>query len=134
MNILFKLKPKYNAVHAILYQIYLFDIKSIVFFIEETEIKNKNFIAAALLYKFYYIAKLSPNIDVEKICNVYTQYMINEDSDISIYKNIFNEFFEYTPIVNESDLLNDFKPYIKVSKNEKCSYGIETVLYTCEDK
>ena len=60
--------------------------------------------------------------------------MINEDSNIPIYKNIFNEFFEYTPIVNESDLLNDFKPYIKVSKNEKCSYGIETVLYICEDK
>lgn len=134
MNILFKLKPKYNAVHTMIYHIYMFDIKSILFFIEEREIENKNFIAAALLYKFYYIAELSPNIDIEKICNVYTQYMINEDSDISIYKNIFNEFFEYTTIANESDLLNDFKPYIKVSKNGKCSYGIETVLYTCEDK
>ena len=48
----------------------------------------------------------------------------------SIYKNIFNEFFEYTIIDNESDLENDFKPYIKVSKNNNCSYGIHTVLYT----
>ena len=130
MNILFKLKPEYNAIHTMIYQIYLFDIKSILFFIEECEIENKNFIAAALLYKFYYIAKLSPNIDAEKICNVYTQYMINEDSNIPIYKNMFNEFFEYTTIANESDLLNDFKPYIKVSKNNNCSYGIHTVLYT----
>jgi hypothetical protein len=136
MNILFKLKPEYNAVHTMLDHIYLFDIKSILFFIEETEIENKNFIAAAILYKFYFIAELSPNINVEKICNVYSRYMFNEDSNMHmpIYENIFDEFFEYTPIVNESDLLNDFKPYIKVSKNEKCSYGIETVLYTCEDK
>ena len=134
MNILFKLKPEYNAVHAMLYQIYLFDIKSILFFIEETEIENKNFIAAALLYKFYYIAKLSPNIDATKICNAHIHYMFNEDSDMPIYENIFNEFFEYTVIANESDLLNDFKPYIKVSKNENCPHGIHTVLYTCEDK
>ena len=130
MNILFKLKPKYNAVHAMLYQIYLFDIKSILFFIEETEIENKNFIAAALLYKFYYIAELSPNINVEKVCNVYSRYMFNEKLDMPIYENIFNEFFEYTIIDNESDLENDFKPYIKVSKNNNCSYGIHTVLYT----
>ena len=132
MNILFKLKPEYNAVHLMLK--YPFDIKSILFFIEETEIENKNFIAAALLYKFYYIAELSPNINVEKVCNVYSRYMFNEDSNMPIYENVFDEFFEYTPIVNEADLLNDFKPYIKVSKNGCCSYGIETVLYTCEDK
>ena len=132
MNILFKLKPEYNAVHLMLK--YPFDIKSILFFIEETEIENKNFIAAALLYKFYYIAELSPNINVEKVCNVYSRYMFNEDSNMPIYENVFDEFFEYTHIVNESDLLNDFKPYIKVSKNGCCSYGIETVLYTCEDK
>ena len=132
MNILFKLKPEYNAVHLMLK--YPFDIKSILFFIEETEIENKNFIAAALLYKFYYIAELSPNINIEKVCNVYSRYMFNEDSNMPIYENVFDEFFEYTPIVNEADLLNDFKPYIKVLKNEKCSYGIETVLYTCEDK
>ena len=134
MNIVFKLKPKYNAKHALLYQIYLFDIKSILFFIEESEIKNKNFIAAALLYKFYYIAELAPHADAMKIYNTYRYYMFNEDSNNPIYENIFDELFEYTTIANESDLLNDFKPYIKVSKNEKCSYGIETVLYTCEDK
>ena len=43
MNILFKLKPEYNAVHAMLYHTDIFDIKSILFFIEETEIENKNF-------------------------------------------------------------------------------------------
>ena len=134
MNILFKLKPEFTAIHILLFQIYLFDIKSILFFIEESEIKNKNLIAIALLYKFYAIQSLSSNIDVAKIHYTYTHYMFNEDSDMPIYENIFDEFFEYAPIVNESDLLNDFKPYIKVSKNEKCPYGIETVLYTCEDK
>ena len=133
MNILFKLKLEYNAIHALLYHIYMFDIKSILFFIEESEVEYKNFIAAALLYKFYYIAKLSPNIDATKICNAHIHYMFNEDSDMPIYENIFDEFFEYTPIVNESDLLNDFKPYIKVSKNEKCPYGIHTVLYTHQE-
>ncbi len=134
MNIVFKLKPEFTAIHALLYQIYLFDIKSILFFIEESEFEYKNFIAAALLYKFYYIAKLSPNIDATKICNAHIHYMSNEDSDMQIYENVFDELFEYTAIANESDLLNDFKPYIKVSKNEKCPYGIHTVLYTCEDK
>lgn len=134
MNILFKLKSEYNAKHAMLYQIYLFDIKSILFFIEESEIKNKNFIAASLLYKFYYIAELASHVDAMKIYNAYRYYMFNEDSNTPIYENIFDELFEYTTIVNESDLLNDFKPYIKVLKNEKCSYGIETVLYTYEDK
>ena len=130
MNILFKLKPEYNAKHALLYQTSIFDIKSILFFIEETEIENKNFIAAALLYKFYYIAELSSDIDAAKIHYTYKYYMLNEVSlNDRIYKNIFSEFFEYR-FANESDLLNDFKPYIKVSKNEKCPYGIHTVLYT----
>ena len=132
MNILFKLKKEYTATHVFLYDDRYFDIE--MFFIEETEIVYKNLIAIAVLMKFYYIAKLSPNIDATKICNAHIHYIFNEDSDMPIYENVFDEFFEYAPIVNESDLLNDFKPYIKVSKNEKCSYGIETVLYTCEDK
>ena len=133
MNILFKLKPEYNAVHAMLYQTDIFDIKSILFFIEESEIEYKNFIAAALLYKFYYIAKLlSPKIDSVKILDTYNFFAMGKLSN-NIYENIFNEFFEYTVIANESDLLNDFKPYIKVSKNEKCPYGIHTVLYTHQE-
>ena len=122
MNILFKLKPEYNAVHAMLYHTDIFDIKSILFFIEETEIENKNFIAAAVLLKFYSIPSLlSPKIDSVKILDTYNFFAMGKLSN-NIYENIFNEFFEYTVIANESDLLNDFKPYIKVSKNEKCRY------------
>ena len=131
MNILFKLRKEFTAFHKD-YDRY-FDIENILFFIEESEIVYKNLIAIAVLMKFYYIAKLSPNIDATKICNAHIHYMFNEDSDMPIYENVFDEFFEYAPIVNESDLLNDFKPYIKVSKNEKCSYGIETVLYTHQE-
>ena len=130
MNILFKLKPEYNAVHAMLYQIYLFDIKSILFFIEESEIEYRDLIAIALLVKFYSIPSLLPNIDTVKI--LYNFFVIDKLSNNNniIYENVFNEFFEYTVIDNESDLLNDFKPYIKVSKNDSCYHGIHTVLYT----
>ncbi len=131
MNIVFKLRKEFTAFHKD-HDRY-FDIENILFFIEETEIVYKNLIALAVLMKFYYIAKLSPNINVEKICNAHIHYMFNEDSDMPIYENVFDKFFEYAPIVNESDLLNDFKPYIKVSKNNSCYHGIHTVLYTHQE-
>ena len=132
MNILFKLRKEFTAFHKD-YDRY-FDIENILFFIEETEIVYKNLIAIAVLMKFYAIQSLSSDIDTAKIHYTYKYYVLNEVSlNDPIHKNIFNEFFEYRYIANESDLLNDFKPYIKVSKNNSCYHGIHTVLYTHQE-
>ena len=131
MNILFKLKKEYNAIHGFIYDDRYFDIENILFFIEESEIEYRDLIAIAVLMKFYAIQSLSLNIDATKICNTYNYYIYNKFSlNGAIYKNVLNEFFEYRYIANESDLLNDFKPYIKISKNNSCYHGIHTVLYT----
>ena len=134
MNILFKLKKEFTAIHGFIYDDRYFDIENILFFIEETEIVYKNLIAIAVLMKFYAIHSLSLNIDTAKINYTYNYYIHNEFSlNDAIYKNVFNEFFEYRCIANESDLLNDFKPYIKISKNDSCYHGIHTVLYTHQE-
>ena len=131
MNILFKLKKEYTSIHGFIYDDAYFNIENILFFIEESEFVYKHSIAVAVLVKFYDIQSLSINIDTAKILNTYNFFVFDKLSNNDpIYENIFNEFFEYTIIDNESDLENDFKPYIKVSKNNNCSYGIHTVLYT----
>lgn len=132
MNILFKLNPEFTAIHGFIYDDRYFDIENILFFIEESEIEYKNHIAAAVLLKFYSISSLSPKVDIIKILDTYNFFAIGKLSN-NIYENIFNEFFEYAVIADESDLLNDFKPYIKVSKNNSCSYCIETILYTHQE-
>lgn len=131
MNILFKLKKEFTAMHGFIYDDRYFDIENILFFIEESEFVYKHSIAVAVLVKFYAIQSLSINIDTAKILNTYNFFVFDKFSNNDpIYENVFNEFFEYRYISNESDLLNDFKPYIKVSKNNSCYHGIHTVLYT----
>ena len=132
MNILFKLKPEFTAIHGFAYADGVIDIGNILFFIEESEVEYKNHIAAAVLLKFYSISSLLPNIDTVKILDTYNFFAMGKLSN-NIYENIFNEFFEYAVIADESDLLNDFKPYIKVSKNNSCYHGIHTVLYTHQE-
>ena len=133
MNILFKLKKEFTAIHGFIYDDRYFDIENILFFIEESEIEYRDLIAIAVLMKFYAIQSLSSDIDTAKINYTYNYYIYNEFSlNDPIYKNVLNEFFEYAVIDNESDLENDFKPYIKVSKNNSCYHGIHTVLYTQE--
>ena len=134
MNILFKLKKKYTAIHGFIYDDRYFDIENILFFIEESEIVYKHYIAVAVLVKFYAIQSLSINIDTAKILNTYNFFVFDKLSNNDpIYENVFNEFFDYIIIDNESDLENDFKPYIKVSKNNSCYHGIHTVLYTHQE-
>ncbi len=131
MNILFKLKKEFTATHGFIYDDRYFDIENILFFIEESEIEYRDLIAIAVLMKFYAIHSLSLNIDTAKINYTYNYYICNDFSlNGAIYKNVFYKFFEYRYIANESDLENDFKPYIKVSKNNSCCHGIHTVLYT----
>ena len=134
MNILFKLKKEFTAIHGFIYDDRYFDIENILFFIEESEIEYRDLIAIAVLMKFYAIRSLSSDIDTAKINYTYNYYIYNEFSlNNQIYKNVLNEFFEYRYIANESDLENDFKPYIKVSKNNSCYHGIHTVLYTHQE-
>ena len=107
---------------------------NILFFIEESEIEYRDLIAIAVLMKFYAIQSLSSDIDAAKINYTYKYYVLNEVSlNDPIYKNVFSKFFEYRYIANESDLENDFKPYIKVSENNSCYHGIHTVLYTHQE-
>lgn len=134
MNILFKLKKEFTAIHGFIYDDRYFDIENILFFIEESEIEYRDLIAIAVLMKFYAIQSLSSDIDATKIHYTYKYYVLNEVSlNDPIYKNVFSKFFEYRYIANESDLENDFKPYIKVSKNNSCYHGIHTVLYTHQE-
>lgn len=134
MNILFKLKKEFTAIHGFIYDDRYFDIENILFFIEESEIEYRDLIAIAVLMKFYAIQSLSINIDTAKILNTYNFFVFDKlSNNVPIYENVFNEFFEYTVIDNESDLENDFKPYIKVSENNSCYHGIHTVLYTHQE-
>ena len=108
MNILFKLKKEFTAIHGFIYDDRYFDIENILFFIEESEFVYKHYIAVAVLLKFYSIPLLSPKIDIVKILDTYNFFAMGELSN-NIHENVFDEFFEYTVITNESDLLNDFK-------------------------
>jgi hypothetical protein len=127
MNILFKLKKEFTATHGFIYDDRYFDIENILFFIEESEIEYRALIAIAVLMKFYAIQSLSSNNISLQLHYTYKYYVFNEVSlNDQIYKNVFSKFFEYRYIANESDLENDFKPYIKVSKNNNCYHGIHT--------
>ena len=115
-----------------------FDIKKIFFIIEigNDEIVRTNiiqYIMVDIFRKFFSFSKL--RLSKEQLLIVYDKRKKGLTDDL----NFVNSFVDYENIdenyMNNLESLESFEPFIHVMHSPDYDYyGIETVLYTCEDK